>query len=79
MSEELSCLLRRLTLCDGQHVVAVSSRTPERWCYCERLEQALDRSDDQAASEARSDRARAVAQSDRLISLRDARARLADW
>lgn len=81
--EEPSCLLRRLTLCDGQEAVQLGPRAHQRTkCYCEALAAAIDGGWPAIASAVRTERARVIAQSDELRRVRerhDRWTRPADW
>lgn len=74
MVEEPSCLLRRLTLCDGQ-VVADVGRAPAVSCWCARLERALEAGDALEGSSLRHARARSVARAEETLRVLRARER----
>lgn len=73
-SEELSCVLRTLTICDGQEVIAAAPRRRTEECYCALLAAALRVDDSASAGEWRTVRARAVARASdtmRVVSQRE--------
>jgi len=59
--EEHSCLLRRLTLCDGERSVQPTARANPCGCYCAAVDELQAQGDDLGASEHRAARARVVA------------------
>lgn len=66
-SEELSCALRALSLCDGQEVVDYRRALgPRCGCYCWLLDGARDLELPTIAQTLRTDRARTVARSSEL-------------
>jgi len=80
--QEHSCLLRRLTLCDGHVAASWTLRAPDEPCYCKEL--ATLPPDHQVwRSELLRSRARVVARSDEIQRIREQRARMVgdldDW
>lgn len=61
--QEHSCVLRTLTICDGQELTSSDARLRTERCYCALLAEALAQGRELSAQEWRSIRARAVARS----------------
>lgn len=74
-SEERSCALRALTLCDGQTAVRPTPRADRGPCYCIAIDEAAGAGWEEPASAARAERARVVARSDSLGRLLEFRER----
>jgi hypothetical protein len=64
--QEHSCLLRRLTLCDGQSAAQPPPRMDDAPCYCLGVARALAAELEEEASEMRTARARVVARADEV-------------
>lgn len=77
--EQHECLLRRLTLCDGETCVDPSPRARPCGCYCETIVASSAMGDLHALAHARHGRALVVARSTALMRTVEARRRLAAW
>lgn len=60
--EEHSCLLRRLTLCDGERCPGPLPRADDQVCHCVALAEAVEAGLDAIAQAVRIERARVCAQ-----------------
>lgn len=81
--EEHACVLRTLTLCDGESAPQLGPRAREQTaCYCAQLAECLANDWQALASAVRTERARVIAQGEELRRVRDRHRRLTtdvDW